>query len=639
MSRPAVLITEDIRREELLRVAADALGPECAVHVWDTAAPLSPHGAEAQAEALIAGPDDRIDADVIGTLPRLRVVAVAGEHTDNVDLSAATRAGAAVVRAPVAADSAAERTVAQLLAVARHTPAAGTAGSAGTAGAAGGVELAGKVLGVIGLGPVGERVAARMSAFGMHVLAHDPSDGEGADDPAGGEDTDGPAGGQIASLTLVGLDELLRRSDFLTVHTPVVGARELGLAKPGTRLVDAVSGGGVSRGGVSRGGVSGDGISVDGVSGGVDEAALLAALDEGRVAAAAATGPALAHHPSVVTPPPGAATVEARRRATSFAADAARRALAGEPTPGAVNLPVGAVPEAVRPWLALAARLGHVAGVLAGGSPRAIDVERGGPDAGAGGAALRIAALTGALGAGSGAALTPVEAVGLAAERGCEAEFRPSADPQPVLRTRVVGGEGNEVSLAASLDEGTGEHRLTEVDGMDADLVLGKHLVVLRCADGPGVLGRVAGTLADAGVDILAMQVVRGDGDAAAPTALLTVDAAALLTVDAAALLTVDAAALLTVDAAALLTVDAAVSDEVLDRVVRAAGARHGWAFTEGGKPRSRPFTVSPPAAAGSGPKGLAPDREGVRARGPVRAHPFLGAELVGAHPGGGSRG
>ena len=191
--------------------------------------------------------------------PQLRVVARAGVGLDNVDVEAATRAGVMVVNAPTSnIVSAAEHAVGLLLAVARNVPQAAASLRAGEwkRSAFTGVELDGKVAGILGLGRIGVLVAERLSAFGMCVIAYDPYVP--------------PARAAQLGVRLASLDELLSEADFITVHLPknaetvgLVGDKELHLVKPGVRIVNA-----------ARGGI-------------VDEQALALALREGRVAGAA----------------------------------------------------------------------------------------------------------------------------------------------------------------------------------------------------------------------------------------------------------------------------------------------------------------------------------------------------------------
>jgi D-3-phosphoglycerate dehydrogenase len=257
------------------------------------------------ADALIVRSATKVTAALLDAAPKLRAIARAGSGVDNIDLDAATSRGVVVMNAPSATSaSVAELTLALMLALARHVPAADRAMKERTweKHAFAGTELGGKTLSVIGLGRIGRRVARLGRAFGMTVLAHDP-----ALTPA-----------EVAgdAIDLVALDEACARADYLTLHLPatpatrhLVDAARLARCRPGVRLVNT-----------SRGEL-------------VDAAALLAALESGQVAGAGLdvfeqeppVDWALAQHPSVVaTPHVAASTAEAQERVGLEAATAIR---------------------------------------------------------------------------------------------------------------------------------------------------------------------------------------------------------------------------------------------------------------------------------------------------------------------------
>ena len=251
--RPVVLIAE-----ELAPAALEVLADDFDVrHVdgTDRAALLS---ALADANAIVVRSATQVDAEAVAAAPRLRVVARAGVGLDNVDTAAATARGVMVVNAPTSnIVSAAEQAVALLLAVARHTASASSALKAGEwkRSKYTGIEIAGKTVGVVGLGRIGVLFAQRMAAFGTRLIAYDPYIQ--------------PARAAALGVRLVGLDELLAESDFISIHLPktpetvgLIGAKELAQVKPTVRIVNA-----------ARGGL-------------IDESALAEALAEGRVAGA-----------------------------------------------------------------------------------------------------------------------------------------------------------------------------------------------------------------------------------------------------------------------------------------------------------------------------------------------------------------
>ena len=250
---PVVLIAE-----ELAPAALDVLADDFDVrHVDGTDRPAL-LAALADAHAVIVRSATQIDAEAIAAGPRLRVVARAGVGLDNIEVPAATARGVMVVNAPTSnIVSAAEQAVALLLAVARHTASASTSLKAGEwkRSKYTGVELQGKTVGVVGLGRIGVLFAQRMAAFGTRLIAYDPYVQ--------------PARAAALGVRLVGLEELLRESDFISIHLPktpetvgLIGAKELQIVKPGVRIINA-----------ARGGL-------------IDEQALADALAEGRVAGA-----------------------------------------------------------------------------------------------------------------------------------------------------------------------------------------------------------------------------------------------------------------------------------------------------------------------------------------------------------------
>jgi D-3-phosphoglycerate dehydrogenase len=262
-------------------------------------------------DALIVRGRTRVTRDLLGRAPRLRVVGRAGVGLDNVDLEAARARGVVVVYAPLAATVAvAEHTLGLMLALARRIPEADAGLRRGEWNKAelAGVELHGKTLGLIGLGRIGAAVAERATAMGMRVLAYDP--GLNADEAR-------QRHGEACEL-----DVLLASSDFLSLHLPLndetrglLDAAALAQLKPGARLVCA-----------ARGGL-------------IDEAALLRALDEGRLAGAAldvfqdeppGLTPLIRHPRLISTPHIGAQTAEAQARAAIDIAGEVLAALRGE---------------------------------------------------------------------------------------------------------------------------------------------------------------------------------------------------------------------------------------------------------------------------------------------------------------------
>jgi D-3-phosphoglycerate dehydrogenase / 2-oxoglutarate reductase len=312
-------------------------------------------------DALVVRSMTKVTRELLAGGGRLKVIGRAGIGVDNVDVAAATERGILVVNAPTAnVLSATEHTFALLLALARKVPAADRSMKSSTWDRKSfvGSELHGKTLGVIGFGRIGQGVALRARAFEMEVVAFDPF-------------LDAAAARRL-DVELLPLDELLARADVVTLHTPLteqtrnlLDARRIGSMKPGALLINA-----------GRGGT-------------VDEAALLAALEDGRLAGAAldvfAAEPpedwALAGHPRVVaTPHIGAQTREAQERIATETAEMVIAALEGSLAVTAVNLPFASTGSRGEPYLALGEQVGGLAGALAEGGPAKVSVDLWGID-------------------------------------------------------------------------------------------------------------------------------------------------------------------------------------------------------------------------------------------------------------------
>src|SRR5690606_6325622 len=317
-----------------------------------------------------------------------------------------------------------------------------------------GVEIAGKTVGVIGLGRVGVLFAQRMAAFGTRLLAYDPYVQ--------------PARAAQLGVRLVGLEELLRESDFISIHLPrtpetmgLIGARELAMVKPGVRIVNA-----------ARGGL-------------VDEQALADAIASGRVAGAGidvfAKEPCLASplfefDNVVVTPHLGASTFEAQDKAGLAVAKSVKLALQGEFVPDAVNVQAGGVvAEDVRPLLPLAEKLGKVFTAVAGGVAASVTVEVRGEVVANDVSVLKLAATKGLFASVVEEQVTYVNAPHLAADRGVEIELvahADTADQSNLVTLRGALPDGRTVSVAGTVvTTGARETvRLTQVDGFDLEL-------------------------------------------------------------------------------------------------------------------------------------------------------------------------
>ncbi len=520
MTVPVVLIAEELAPSVLA-----VLGSDFEIRHVDGADRSQLLPALAEADAVLIRSATILDAEALAAAPRLKVVARAGIGLDNVDIPAATARGVMVVNAPQSnIVSAAEQAVALLLACARNIAPANASLKAGTWQRSQwtGVEVADKTVGVVGLGRIGVLFAQRMSAFGTRLIAYDPY-------------VQAARAAQIG-VRLVTLEELLRESDFISIHLPktpetvgLIGERELATCKPGVRIINA-----------ARGGL-------------VDEHALAQAIKAGQVAGAGidvfatepcTDSPLFAFDSVVVTPHLGASTEEAQDKAGIAVARSVRLALEGDFVPDAVNVQAGGavVPE-LRPALPLVEKLGRVFTALAGALAATVQVEVRGEIARHDASVLQLAALKGLFADVVEEAVTFVNAPTLAAERGLGISLltdEESPDYRNLLTLRGVLPTGEEVSVSGTLSGTRQVEKLTEVDGFDVDLVAAEHLLFLRYADMPGVVGRVGAALGDAGINIAGAQVSRTSQGG---------------------------------DALMAITVDSAVAGEVLEQIAEAIGA------------------------------------------------------------------
>jgi len=440
-------------------------------------------------EAIVIRSATKLTADVIARAERLRVIGRAGVGVDNVDVDAATRRGIVVANAPESnVVSAAEHTIGLLLALARNIPQAHAALVAGRWERSrwGGVELADKVLGVLGFGRIGRQVARRALALQMKVVAYDPFVSAERFRELGVE----PAS----------FSEVLERADFLTLHLPLtdetrgaIGADTIEHMRDGIRIVNA-----------ARGEL-------------VDEHALVAALESGKVAGAALDvfshepydGPLLRLPNVVVTPHLAASTEEAQDRAGVIVAQQVAAALDGGLVTNAVNIPtVGADDlEVLGPFVPLASKLGRLAMELAEGDVGRLTIEVYGELAEHDTRLLTVAALNGAFQGHTDQPVNYVNAPVVAADRGIEVveEKRRAARDY----TNLVAVDADGVRVAGTTIGRDARHFLVSALGFDLEMELAPRMALLLYDDVPGVIGRVGTLFGDAGVNIANMTVSR----------------------------------------------------------------------------------------------------------------------------------
>jgi D-3-phosphoglycerate dehydrogenase len=458
-------------------------------------------------DAVVVRSGTTIDADLIALAHRLKVVARAGIGVDNIDVKAATARGIIVCNAPQSNTvSAAEHTVALLLALVRRIPSADRSLREGAweRGAFQGVELHGRTLGVLGLGRVGTLVAQRCAAFDMRLLAYDPYVS--------------PERAAHLGIELVGSPRrLCELADVVTVHLPrtpdtvgIIGAAELAALGPEGMLVNT-----------ARGGI-------------VDETALAAALTGGSLGGAAldvfetepmTESPLFALRNVVVTPHLGASTQQAQDKAGVMVAEAVDLALRGEFVPSAVNLQVGtAITDQVRAFMSLADKLGRMFTALHEGVTSAITIEFRGRIADEDTSALKLATIKGLLLDVVDEPVTYVNAPLLAEERGLKLTTMASSAARDYVSLIRLSADG-EHAVSGTLIGPANKERLVELWGFEIDMEPDAHMLFFRYVDRPGIIGRIGTQLGSAGINIATMQVGRHEmgGDA---LMAMTVDSA-----------------------------------------------------------------------------------------------------------------
>ncbi|MEA2183593.1 MAG: D-3-phosphoglycerate dehydrogenase / 2-oxoglutarate reductase [Solirubrobacteraceae bacterium] len=431
----------------------------------------------------------KLDADLIARATKLQVIARAGVGIDNIDVGAATKRGIVVANAPRSnIVTAAEHTLALLLALARNIPQAHGSLTAGRweRNSFTGTELMDKTLGIIGFGRIGQLVAQRAKAFGMRVIAYDPYVSNERYVNLGVEKTDGR-------------DDVYTQADFLTIHLPNtpetdgwLNAEAFANMRDGVRILN-----------VARGSLI------------VDDD-LRAALDSGKVAGAALdvfqrepiTDHPLFHYPNViVTPHLGASTAEATDRAGYQAAEQLVAALQGGHVTTAVNAPSIAPEdmEVLGPFVPLCRQLGRLATALAlCSSIDRIEIGCHGRIAERDTRPLGTAVLLGALSGRTEEAINEVNAPSIAEERGIEVSETKSTvarDFTDLIRVTIVCGQGRTTVAGTTIGRRNRPH-LLQAWGQRFNLQLEPHLTLFRYIDAPGVIGRVGMTFGEHGVNI-----------------------------------------------------------------------------------------------------------------------------------------
>ena len=452
----------------------------------------------ATADALIVRSAVKVTSEVLDRAPNLRVVGRAGVGTDNIDLAVATERGVLVMNTPGGnAVSVAEHTLALMLAMARSIPQASASTRAGRWEKKKflGTELRGKTLGVIGLGNIGLEVVKLARPFGMKMAAHDPY-----------------VSAQLAGdegVELIALDDLYRRSDYITLHVSLttqtsglLNRAAFAKMKEGVRIVNC-----------ARGEL-------------IDTAALDEALASGKVAGAAldvftpepppADFPLFARETLVATPHIAGSTEEAQETVSIRIAEQIREFLKNAVVINGVNMPAVSAEEYrhLRPYVQLAKRLGAFVAQISTGSPQAVRLTYSGKLAESNTNLIRNAALAGMLNRFLSQRANLVNAAQIAASRGWRID--------EVRGVRLQHTDSISVALSTDGGESTVEGavlldvspRLLSVDGIYVEAPLEGHLVFMKNQDVPGVIGRVGTILGENKINIANFSLGRRENHA-----------------------------------------------------------------------------------------------------------------------------
>jgi D-3-phosphoglycerate dehydrogenase len=445
-------------------------------------------------EALMVRSQTKVTADIIEAGRKLQVIARAGVGIDNVDVEAATRCGVVVVNAPTGNTvSAAEHTIALMLALARNIPQANTVLKTGIwkRGEFMGTELRGKTLGIVGLGNVGSEVARRAQGFEMRLLGRDP--------------LVSVERAQKMGVELVEMEALLKESDFITLHLPltaqtrgIIGAKELALVKPTVRIINC-----------ARGGL-------------IDDNELVRAIKEKRVAGAAVDvfekepcteSVYFGEDKVIVTPHLGASTAEAQVLAARDVAEQIVDIFAGRPARAAVNVPYipSETMEALLPYMGVANMVCKLVYKLAEGQARSIRIKYEGELANYDTNLLKAAVVGGLLGGISEERVNLVNADVMAAKRGLNIVEEKEATCANYASLLTVAVTTNQGTFAVAGTVMHGESHIVRVNDYWLDIVPvpGSYFLFSDHKDRPGLIGAVGKITGDANVNISSMHLGR----------------------------------------------------------------------------------------------------------------------------------
>jgi D-3-phosphoglycerate dehydrogenase len=487
--RKKVLVTDPISEEGI-----DILLKEAQVDIRDGLKSKEITAIIGNYDALIVRSQTNVSAEIIEAGKNLQVIARAGVGIDNVDVEAATRCGIVVINAPTGNTvSAAEHTIALLLTLARNIPQANTAlkSCVWKRNEFMGTELRGKTLGIIGLGNVGSEVAKRAQAFEMRLIGIDPLV---SDDYA-----------KNIGVTLVEMKQLLKESDFITLHIPltsqtrgIIGPKELGIVKSSVRIVNC-----------ARGGL-------------IDEKSLVQAVHDKKIAGAAidvfekepCTESILFNEPNIiVTPHLGASTTEAQVLAAKDVAEQIVDIFKGLPARAAINVPY--IPSetltTLEPYMKLAGTLCKLVYKLAEGQSKTIRIKYNGDIATYDTNAIKAAVVSGLLEGVSEERVNIVNCDIIAAKRGLtiiEEKEVTCVNYTSLLTVEITTTKGTWTVAGTVMHN---DSHIVRINDYWLDIVPtpGSYFLFSDHLDRPALIGAVGKITGDANVNISSMHLGR----------------------------------------------------------------------------------------------------------------------------------
>ncbi|MDP2941040.1 MAG: phosphoglycerate dehydrogenase [Candidatus Omnitrophota bacterium] len=441
-------------------------------------------------DALIVRSATKVTKDVIAAAAKLKVIGRAGVGLDNVDLEAATQKGIIVMNTPAGNTiSTAEHTMSMILALSRNIPQAAGSTKKGEWKRSKfmGVELYGKTLGIVGLGRIGSEVARRALSFGMKILAYDPFLSRQVAESLG--------------IEVMELKDVLAGSDYITVHTPLteetkhmISTPEFALMKKGVRVINC-----------ARGGI-------------IDEAALVEALKEGKVAGAALDvfekepvspeSELLKLENVVVTPHLGASTEEAQVNVAIEVAEIVRDALLGKGIRNAANYPCleAEVCKILDPYINLCEKLGNFAGQLVEGRFQELSINYSGEINQYDLSPLTMALAKGVLSTFLKETVNFINATSLAKERGINIrESKSSIEQEFVTLVQLEIKTDKETRKVAGTLSANKQPRLVKIDSYYVEISPAGEMIFIQNWDRPGIIGNLGTLLGKLGINIAAM--------------------------------------------------------------------------------------------------------------------------------------